>query len=70
MLHVLEQSIGKQPKPEKEEREKIYSQIAQDMEKTRDVVRRSMSQASTISAKERQMALTEKEFFMVQRKMD
>ena len=48
----------------------VYSQIAQDMEKTRDVVRRSMSQASTISAEERQMALMEREFSMIQKKMD
>ena len=29
-----------------------------------------MSQASTISAEERQMALTEKEFSMIKKKMD
>ena len=43
LLHALEQSKGKQLKPDKKEREVVYSQIAQDMEKTRDVVRRSMS---------------------------
>ena len=52
LLHALEQSKGKQLKPDKKEREVVYSQIAQDMEKTRDVVRRSMSRASTISAEE------------------
>ena len=40
------------------------------MEKTRNVVRRSISCASTISAEEQQMALTEKEFSMIKRKMD
>ena len=64
----MKQSKHKQPK--KEEREVVYSQIAQDMEKTRNVVRRSLSQASTISAEERQMAFTEKEFAMIKRKMD
>ena len=39
-------------------------------EKTRNVVQRSVSRASTISAEERQMALTEKEFSMIKRKMD
>ena len=40
----MKQSKGKQPKqPEKEEREVVYSQIAQNMEKTRNVVRRSIS---------------------------
>ena len=70
VLNALRQSKGKQPKPDKEEREIVYSQIAQNMEKTRDVVQRSMSQASTISAEEQQMALTEKEFSMIKKKMD
>ena len=39
------------------------------MEKTRDVVWRSMSRASTISAEEQQMALTVKEFSMIKKKM-
>ena len=40
------------------------------MEKTRDVVQRSMSRASTISAEEKHMALMEKEFSMIKQKMD
>ena len=40
------------------------------MEKTRGMMRRSMSRASTISAVERQMALTEREFNMIKHKMD
>ena len=67
-LGVMKQSKYKQPK--KEEREVVYSQIAQDMEKTRNVVQRSISHASTISAEEGQMALTEKEFSIIKRKMD
>ena len=55
---------------DKEEREVVYSQIAQNMEKIRNVVRSSISQASTISAEEHQMALTEKEFSMIKKKMD
>ena len=38
--------------PAKEEGEIVYSQLAHDMEKTRDVVQRSLSRASTISAEE------------------
>ena len=67
-LNAMKQSKHKQPK--QEEREVVYSQIAQNMEKTRNVVWRSMSWASTISAEERQMALIEKEFFMIKKKMD
>ena len=69
VLNALKQNKGKQPKPDKKERETVYSQIAQDMEKTRDVLWRSMSRASTISAEERQMVLTKKEFSMI-KKMD
>ena len=63
-LDVMKQSKGKHPKqPDKEEREVVYSQIAQNMEKMRNVVR-------SISAEEQQMALTEKEFSMIKKKMD
>ena len=52
-LDVMKQSKGKQPKqPDKEEREVVYSQIAQNMEKMRNVVRSSISRTSTISAEE------------------
>ena len=67
----MKESKGKHPKqPDKEEREVVYSQIAQNMEKTRNVVRNSISRVSTISAEEQQMALTEKEFSMIKKKMD
>ena len=71
VLDVLKEKKKQQFKqPNKEESKVVYSQIAQDMEKTRDVVRRSMSRASTISAEEKQMVLTEKEFSMIKQKMD
>ena len=70
-LDVLKERKKQQlKKPDKEEKKAVYSQIAQDMEKTRDVFQRSMSSTSTISAEEKQMALTEKEFDMIRRKMD
>ena len=53
VLSALKQNKSKQSiQPGKEEREIVYSQLAHDMEKTRDVVWRSMSRASTISAEE------------------
>ena len=67
----MKESKGKHPtQPDREEREVVYSQIAQNMEKMSNVVRNSISQASTISAEERQMALTEREFSMIKKKMD
>ena len=71
ILDAFDKTKSKQSIPPRtEERERVYSQMAQDMEKTREVVRRTMSQSSTISVKERQMALTEREFRMIKRKMD
>ena len=53
VLSAIERKKSKQPiQPGKEEGEVIYSQLAHDMEKTRDVIWRSMSGASTISAEE------------------
>ena len=70
-LDKMKESKGKQLKQlDEKEREVAYSQMAQNMERTRTVVRNSISRASTISAEERQMALTEKEFSVIRKKMD
>ena len=44
--------------------------MVQNLEKTRAVVRNSVSRASTISAEEHQLTLTENDFLAIQRKMD
>ena len=52
-LDKMKESKGKHPKqPDEKEREDTYSQMAQNMEKKRTVVRNSISRASTISAEE------------------
>ena len=53
-----------------EERDAIYAQILQNLKKTRAIVRNSVSRASTISAEECQLTLTEDNFLAIQRKMD
>ena len=53
-----------------EERDAIYARMIQNLEKTRAVVRNSVSRASAISAEERQLTLTENDFLAIQRKMD
>ena len=53
-----------------EERDAIYAQMVQNLEKTRAVVRNSVSRAFTISAEEHQLTLTENDFVAIQRKMD
>ena len=55
---------------DKEERDATYSQMVQDVERTRVMVRNSMSRASTISAEDQQLALTEKDFIAIKKKMD
>ena len=67
----MKESKGKHPKqPDEKEREITYSQMAQNMEKTRSVVRNSISRASTISAEEQKMALNEEGFSIIKKKMD
>ena len=53
-----------------EERDATYAQMAQSLEKTRTMVRNSVSRASTISAEEHQLTLMEDDFMVIQRKMD
>ena len=53
-----------------EERDATYAQMVQNLEKTRAMVRNSVSRASTISAEEHQLTLTEDDFLAIQRKMD
>ena len=53
-----------------EEKDVIYAQMVQNLEKTRAIVRNSISRASTISAEECQLTLTEKDFMAIQRKMN
>ena len=44
--------------------------MVQSLEKTRAIVRNSVSRASTISAEEHQQTLTEDDFMVIHRKMD
>ena len=70
-LDKMKESKGKHPKqPDEEERKATYSQMMQNMERMRTVVRNSISRASTISAEEQQLALTEEDFSVIKKKMD
>ena len=53
-----------------EERDGVYAEMLQNLERTRAAVRSSISKASTISDKEHHMALTEDDFLAIQWKMD
>ena len=53
-----------------EERDAAYAQMVQNVEKTRAMVRNSVSRASTISAEDCHLSLTENDFMAIQKKMD
>ena len=53
-----------------EEKDATYAQMVQNLEKTRAIVRNSVRRASTISAEEHQLTLTEDDCLAIQRKMD
>ena len=60
----MKESKGKYQKQQaEEERDATYAQMVQNVEKTRAMVRNTVSRASTISAEECQLALTEEDFF-------
>ena len=67
----MKESKGKYHKQQVEdERDAAYFQMAQNVERMRVMVRNSISRASTISAEERQLALTEEDFSAIKKKMD
>ena len=53
-----------------EERDAVYAQMLQNLERTRAAVRSSISKASTISDEECQLVLMEDDFLTTQWKMD
>ena len=53
---------------DQEERDATYAQMAQNLEKTRVIVRNTVSRASTISAEKHQLTLTENNFMIIQGK--
>ena len=70
-LDKMKESKGKYHKQQvEEERDAAYSQMVQNVERMRAMVRNSISRASTISAEERQLALTEEDFSAIKKKMD
>ena len=70
-LEKMKESKGKYHKQQaEEEKDATYAQMVQNVEKTRAMVQNSVSRASTISAEECQLALTEDDFLAVQKKID
>ena len=52
------------------ERDAVYARMLHNLERTRAMVRNSISRASTISAEKHQLTLTKTDFHVIKRKMD
>ena len=70
-LEKMKEIKGKYQKQQaEEESDAVYAQMVQNVEETRVMVRNTDSRASTISAEECQLALTEEDFLAIHKKMD
>ena len=67
---MKESKEQQQQQQDQKERDAMYAQMLQDLERTRAVVRSSISKASTISDQEHWLALTGDYFLAIQWKMD
>ena len=54
----------------KSERDAVYARMLHDLERTRAMVRNSISRASTILAEKHHLTLTETDFLVIKRKMN
>ena len=69
-LNSIKEYKAKQIQQGKNDRDKIYNKMAQNLEKVREVARSTFSRASTISAEECRMALSETDFSNIKEKMN
>ena len=51
-------------------RDEVYKRMSQNLERVREIARSTFSRASTISAEEHQMALSETDFINIKEKMN
>ena len=69
-LNSIKEYKAKQRQQGKKDRDEIYNKMAQNLEKVREVARSTFSRASTISAEEHHMALSETDFINIKEKMN
>ena len=70
-LNSIKEKKGKQYQQQSQkERDAVYARMLHNLERTRAVVRYTISRASTILAEEYQMTLTETDFQVIRSKMD
>ena len=69
-LNSIKEYKIKQRQQGKKDRDEVYKGMSQNLERVREVARGTLSRASTISAEECRMALTESDFINIKEKMN
>ena len=69
-LNSIKEYKMRQRQQGKMDRDEVYNQMSQNLERVREVARSTFSRASTISAEECQMALSETDFINIKEKMN
>ena len=69
-LNSIKEYKIRQRQQGKMDRDEIYRKMSQNLEKVREVARSTFSRASTISAEEHQMAMSETDFINIKEKMN
>ena len=67
---IKEYKVRQQQQKSQKERDEVYKGMSRNLEKVKEVAHSTLSRASTISAEERQMALTETDFITIKEKMN
>ena len=69
-LNSIKEYKIRQRQQGKMDRDEVYKRMSQNLERVREVARSTFSRASTISAEEHQMALSETDFINIKEKMN
>ena len=69
-LNSLKEYKMRQRQQGKRDKDEVYNKMSQNLERVREVARNTLSRASTISAEEHQMALSETDFINIKEKMN
>ena len=67
---IKEYKVRQQQQKSQKERDEVYKGMSHNLEKVKEVAHSTLSRASTISAEEHRMALTETDFITIKEKMN
>ena len=67
---IKEKKVKQCQKQSQKKRDAVYARMLHNLERTRAVVKNSISRASTILTEEHHLTLTETDFLVIKRKMD